>query len=267
MSDTVKLSGMNFFKSWSCCVPGFENALARLRGGKLVEDATHKHIYEASGKYVWRCQDDGFDFAYKTQDGKKPWRYMFRASLPVREVKHYAILAALGIPIPDVYAVGDTRKFFILKESFLVTGFLENTVDGRIFMRGGEYRDGREELKREFCCRHLTLLAKLHDAGYYHKASHPRNFLFRGETPENMEVFWIDVARLRRARDIRRAVVVDLHTFFRDMCLKKADLLRLLEFYSSRVENKIFSRDEIFDQLVNFKRRMFSKKKYRLFEE
>lgn len=261
-------SKKRYFRSWSASIPSFAETLARLRKGALKEGEECFQIYESAGKYVFRGKMGGSDFAYKTQQGKAFWRYMFRYSLPLRECFHYAVLRDLKIPVPRVLAVGDTRKCFILKESFLVTEFLDRTEDGRVFMPEGKFRTGHGELRHAFAEKHLRELAKLHDGGYFHKAFHPRNLLFRGDSPETMEIFWIDVARLRKMRNAKRCVVMDLHTFLRDMLLPEKELDELLQVYLSAVKKKHFaSQEELKDLLVHFKRRAFSRKKYRLFEE
>ncbi len=256
-------------KSWACCVAGFGDVLRDLRkAAVLQEDEQHHLINVSSGKYVYRCKVDDWDFAYKTQQGKTFWRYMFRHSLPLRECYHYAVLRKLNIPVPQVLAVGDTRHNFILTESFIITDFLDNTCDGRIFMPGGKFRSGYDGLRRAFCIGHLELLARLHNGGYFHKASHPRNFLFRGDSPENMEIYWIDVARMRKMHDPRRSVIIDLHTFFRDMRLERDEVLELITFYLSKLEKKLFAdAGEVLQALINFKRRRFSRRKYKLFAE
>lgn len=254
--------------SWSLCAPGFEKILARLRSKPPVEDDTHKFLSESSGKFVWRVCDseDGcsYDFAYKTQNGKKPWRYLFRSSLPVRECRNYSNFEELGIPVAEVLAVGDTRRFFRLIESFLVTRFIENTRDGRAFMENGEFHKGHDSLREEFCRINMKLLAKIHDADYYHKAFHPRNLLWRGGTDEPMEVFWIDVARCRRfpRAMMHKAMIVDLHTFFRDMKMKRSEVLATLQCYVECRPEKNLSADRLLQELLSYKRRLFSRKTY-----
>lgn len=258
-----------FICSWQAALDAFEPVLASLRAGKLVEDENHSLINVNNGKFVYHGKDSSFDYAYKTQNGKTFWRYIFRHSLPLRECYHYEILEKLSIPVPQILAVGDTRKFFVLKESFLVTSFLAGTYDGRIFMEGGKYRTGHEELCFDYCRKNLLYLAKLHDAGFFHKAAHPRNFLFRETGKEGeVEVFWIDVARLRKTFHRKRAVIMDLHTFFRDMLLPEEKVAELLKIYMDAAEKKVFhSEKELLDSLIHFKRRAFSKKKYHLFAE
>lgn len=254
--------------SWQCQMPGFENVLQKLRSFKeLPEDETHHLINVSSGKYVYRCQDGKWDFAYKTIQGKTFWRYLFRPSLPLREALHYNVLYDLEIPAPQLLALGDTRRNFILSESFIITAFLDGTCDGRIFMPGGKFRTGFEALRKAYCIENLKLLARLHNAGYFHKASHPRNFLFRGDSPENLEVFWIDVARMRRMTRDRRSVIVDLHTFFRDMQLPRQEVEELINIYLPELEKPLFAdSDELLNELIHFKRRCFSKRRYKLFD-
>lgn len=257
-----------FFSSWSACKETFKPVLALLRSKNIADVDFCTHINTSSGKYVYRGKLNGFDFAYKTQKGKAFWRYIFQPSLPLRECYNYEILRALHIPVPEVLAVGDTRKFFILQESFLVTEFLQDTCDGRVFMPGGAMRNGFEDLRNAYAKKHLLLLAKYHDAHRFHKAFHPRNLLFRGTNAENMEVFWIDVARLRKARNMKFAILKDLHTFFRDMLMPEKDVEQLLEFYIQCAENKVFtSVGELKFSLTHFKRKPFSKRKFPLFQE
>ena len=258
-----------FRKSWSAALPEFQEVLTALRTQvPPKEDDTCRLINVSSGKYVFRGNISGWDFAYKTQQGKTFWRYICRPSLPLRECLHYEILHKLAIPIPQVLAVGDTRENFVLKESFIITAFLDGTADGRIFMPGGKFRTGYEALRQAYCLEHLKLLARLHNAGYFHKAAHPRNFLFKGDTPENLEVFWIDVARMRKMHSAKLAVTVDLHVFLRDMLLTRDEVKFLLEFYLEHSSLQLYrSADDLMNDLVHFKRRMFSKRKYRLFSD
>ena len=90
-------------------------------------------------------------------------------------------------------------------------------------------------------------------------------FFSEAETAAIRNFFWIDVARLRQAGDIRRAVIVDLHTFFRDMLLPYSEVQRLVQFYLDAVGTLHFeSTDEVMNELVNFKRRASSKKVYKI---
>lgn len=259
--------------SWCICEKEFVSELKKLRCTPPDLSPESGLIYESSGKYVWKktyINASGEQVvAYKTNPGKTPWRYIFKSSLPIREMRNYLLFEELGLPVAQVIAAGDVRKNFILKETFIVTGFLENSRDGRVFMPGGQYQN--DDIRRDHFCRiNLALLAKLHHADIFHKAFHPRNLLWR-DSDTGMEVFWIDVARCRKvpSRKMPRAVIVDLHTFFRDMRLTKDETMALLEYYYTLAPAQYLpaSAAAIMDGLIHFKRHTFGKKQYKLFRE
>ena len=214
-----------FRKSWSTAIPEFENVLTKIRNGKLRDALELRNV--SSGKYVYCGKAEGFEFAYKTQQGKKFLRYIFRPSLPYREAKN-----------------------------------------GRVFVPNGKFRYQHNEIRRVFCEKNIDLLVKLHDAGYFHKAFHARNLLFRGDTPENVEVFWIDVARMRKAKAMAFARMLDLHTFFRDMQLPQDELLALLARYIEKSKWQLYPDAEaLLNALLTLKRRAFSRKKCGLYTD
>lgn len=262
------------FASWEFAVPGFAGILRELLCSPPPARKEEGLINVSSGKYVWhlrRRNDDAeeFDFAWKTNPGKTPWRYILRPSLTTREARNYLRFAALGVPTPRVLAAGDIRVGFILKQCFIATAFVPGSDDGRAFMPGGARRE-ETALKLEFCRKNLKLLAGIHDAGIFHKAFHPRNLLWRGGAGA-VEVFWIDVARCRPvpARKLPRAVLVDLHVFFRDMRLRAAELAELAEFYLSCRKSGGYpgGRERLIADLYGFRRRRTSRKRYILTEE
>ena len=173
----------SFFASWNYVEKGFEDILCDLRSDTPEMSAKAGLINESSGKKVWhlvRKNRNGiaYDFAYKINPGKTPWRYIFKSSLAAREAENYMMFEQLNIPTAHVLAAGDIRKNFILKENFIATRFIGGSHDGRIFMPGGEMR-AETELRKEFTCKHLSLLAEIHDNMIFHKAFHPRNLLWR----------------------------------------------------------------------------------------
>lgn len=260
------------YRSWAICEKEFAPILEKLRRDPLSPDAENGLIYSSSGKYVWKIlhrDNDGERFvAYKTNPGKTPWRYIFKSSLTTREMRNYLRFEALGIPIAKVTAAGDLRKGVILQESFIVTEFLENSRDGRMFMPGGELREDRKK-RFLFSRLNLELLAKLHHARIFHKAFHPRNLLWR-ENGKDMEVFWIDVARCREVSPgaMPKAIIVDLHTFFRDMRLSYEETVELLSIYIAAAPDRYLPSDAqgIMEKLLHFRRRRFSKKRYKICE-
>lgn len=259
------------FRSWQLAEPGFEGILKELRETPPPPAEEEGLIYTSSGKRVWHLRRESggkvYDFAYKTNPGKG-LRYITNSSLPVRETRNYLLLEGLGIPVPRILAVGDARSFFILKETFLATEFIADTRDGMDFTPGGPlYAD--TEKKMEFCRLHLEQLAKIHNANVFHKSYHPRNLLWR-EREGKMEIFLIDVPRCRRERPsgMFRAAVTDLHSFFRDMRLPRAQTAELIAHYLQfRTPGTAPTAEEVLDALIHFRRRPFSRKKYKLFAE
>ena len=263
MKDLIKSESR--FASWSWCEEGFEDILTSLRS-KRPEDG---FINESSGKLVWHLKKsaDGrqYDFAYKINPGKTPWRYILKPSLAMREALNYRMFEELGIPVAHVLAVGDVRKNFILKENFIVTSFIDASLDGRCFMPGGKMQY-EAELRFEFTLRNMELLAKIHDSGIFHKAFHPRNLLWKGNLG-NIQVYWIDVARCRRVKgmlSMKKAVLTDLHTFLCDMRPTRMELEQVVEHYLHCRKKGGYPGGVkgLIDDLYGFSRRLFSSRRY-----
>ena len=297
------------FHSWQLAEPGFEGILKDLRENPPPPTAEGGMIYKASGKRVWHLRREAggkvYDFAYKTNPGKARLRYIINSALTVREVRNYLLLESLGLPVPHILAVGDVRSFFVLKETFLVTGFIADTRDGRDFdPRGPLYGDVEKKMrycrlhleqlarihnanvfhksyhprnllwrerggKMRYCKLHFEQLAKIHNANVFHKSYHPRNLLWR-ERGGKMEIFLIDVPRCRREQPsgMFRAAVTDLHSFFRDMIMPRAQVEELVAYYQKfRTPGTAPTAEEFLDALIHFRRRPFSRRKYKLFAE
>ena len=128
----------------------------------------------------------------------------------------------------------------------------------------GEMR-AETELRKEFTCKHLSLLAEIHDNMIFHKAFHPRNLLWRN-SGNGMEIFWIDVARCRRVKSwaMKRAILVDIHTFFRDMRPPESELRECVAYYLAQRRNGTYpgGADALIQDVFGFRRRLFSKKRY-----
>lgn len=265
--------GESRFTSWYISEREFAPVLEKLRNEPPAPRPEEGLLNESSGKFVWKIEYESNEgrkcAAYKTNPGKTPWRYIFNSSLPIREMRNYWLFEELGIPVARVLAAGDIRTTFILKETFIVTEFLENTFDGRVFMPGGSHRNELEKRKK-FCRLNLELLAKLHKGGIFHKAFHPRNLLWR-DGNKDMEIFWIDVARCRKVSPGKMpfSIIKDLHTFFRDLRLTREETLELIAHYLSFAPKGFLpeSREEILERLIRFRRHLFKKKYYKLFSE
>lgn len=240
------------------CAAGFEEQLKFLQSRPELRDDRRK-LSDRAGKRVWRidlpAELGGASVVYKFCDGKAPWRYVLNLSHPAREWRNYQALYALGVPAPEVLAYGETRRCGVIRDSFIVTRFLDGTRDGRDFMPGGKRRDD-VALRRRFCELVAPQLAKLHRHGFFHKALHVRNVLYRGETPETMELFFIDVARcrIRFGSLMKGAMLFDLYTPLRDLELPAAEGQAFLAGYLRAFPEPPFSPEQLEAKLRAFRR-------------
>jgi len=252
------------WRSWAFVQNHFLDCFQKL-SLPLPENEHCRLINESSGKYVWRIQQDRVDAAFKLDSGKTPWRYFLKHSLVMREYLNYQRIASMGIPVPEVLAVGEFRKCTLLKKSFIVTAFVPGTFDGRSYMPGGEFHDKTAE-RMAFAKQNLLWLGKVHEQQIFHKAFHPRNILCRRKKDGKLEYFWIDLARCQRMFAFRmdRAVVQDLHHFFNDMKFTMEQAQELVRFYCDHANREY---DRVWHDITHFRRHLIKKKKYCLFGE
>ena len=162
--------------------------------------------------------------------------------------------------MPRLLAHGDMRKYFILKESYIVVEFIPGTKDGTVFMPDRKMRDDTAAAD-EFTKKNFELLAKLHQNRIFHKAFHVRNSLFRYDENGNMEIFWIDVARCRRYpwKNMKWPILFDLQTWLQDLRIDEVTGRRYIEYYCSAWQNDCpWTSEALMNQLRHFKRRASS---------
>jgi tRNA A-37 threonylcarbamoyl transferase component Bud32 len=82
----------------------------------------------------------------------------------------------------------------------------------------------------EFCRGHLSLLAKLHDAGILHRGFTPANLMYRMDA-DGMKFCWIDIASCCHAIITTKRIADDIINLFRFMDLSGADRRELEEWY------------------------------------
>ena len=241
------------------CKPGFEQALAYLKDHPELR-CEENLLTNSTGKLVWKIplpsEFGGGAVAWKLCEGKAPNRYIINLSHPAREWRNYQAIERMGIPSGEVLAFGETRKHhWKLEESFIVTRFIENTRNGCDFMPGGSLR-GNEAMRRRFCALIAPELAKMHKHGFFHKALHARNVLYRGNSPEEMEIFLIDVARCRIRLPFAMPYVIlfDLYTPLLDMELPTEENLAFLRAYRESFPDCPLSLSEIENKLRKYRR-------------
>lgn len=239
---------IRLYRSWSWVRDDFAGEFDRLSdAGALRPGGPSPTIWNTRTKYVLRVPTSrGFDIAYKSYFRIRNFhQYMLRPSSCASEAANYVMLAELGFPLPDLLAVGETRCGFVLKNTFLISRFVDDYRTGLDFFRDGIHV-GDEALFLEFCRGNLSLLAKLHDLGIVHRGFTPANLLYRRD-PDGMKFCWIDVADCRRSAIGTPQIATDMFHLFR--YLKTApETRRALEgWYLDAATIRRTTADELFD--------------------
>ncbi len=189
------------------------------RSGSFSEKGPHRLIWSTGSKFVLLADqpDSSRRIVFKSfRRIRRKIRCFLRFSPNTAEAVNYAMLAEHGFPVAELLAVGDERKFGILKKTFLVTEFCEGFSDGREFLPGGKYENAPELLDK-FAAENFRLLAKLHDMKILHKGFTPANLLFKTAPEYGIEIKWIDVAGCKKLSDkqMKKLVPYDFVSFFR----------------------------------------------------
>jgi tRNA A-37 threonylcarbamoyl transferase component Bud32 len=225
------------FRSWSWALPGFGTANTwieehplRVRSGRYMSDTP--------GKEVWCVElPETFDSRKVVckyhEDENRSFYGLFRHSTAVLEAANFAALKALGVPVPTVLACGEKRHFGELVSSFIITDFIENTVDGSILLPTGDWCD-RKRLRMGFCHKCMEYIARAHAAGFHHAAFHAHKILMPKHSDEdNPEVTLIDLAHgcFLPRRAMPRAIAIDLVTLFTELRLNSDEIHVLIQHY------------------------------------
>lgn len=206
----------DFAEQWkflSCGGPESRGEMLRRTGFKEVRLVTFP---PELGKYR---------VALKFYRERRFFRYLFRPSLAAREAVGFAVAKRLGIPVAEVLAFGEKRRFLRLAEAYFITRFEEGTQAFDTLIGKPECHDMLMELLR----RDIARLGVLHAAGYIHGGAHPRNFLWRKNANGELESIWIDLATVRKkSRFTRRKYMLTDLTHFVEMFKLTKDELDLL---------------------------------------
>ena len=236
------------------CTDGFEEDLAWIQAHPEARNEGNL-LTDSSGKQVWRIElpDGRGSVAYKLCGEKSFNRYILHLSHPGREWRNYQAIRRMGIPAGEALAFGETRKLWRLTSSFIITRFIENTRNGCDFMPGGALRDN-SAMRRQFCELIAPQIATMHKHGFFHKALHPRNILYCGDTPETMEIFFIDVARckMRFSWRMPRVILFDLYTPLNDLKLPADESRAFLDAYRRNFPDCPFTQNELVNRLSNY---------------
>lgn len=207
--------------------------------GEFSESGSGENIWDTGKKFVLKISlDGGGAVVYKSfRSVAKPAKFILRPSPCGFEAHNYSLIGALGIPLPELLAAGDTRKNFILENAFLITRFAEGFYNGRQLLKG-ELFEERSDLMEELLRRNMPLLARCHDAGIIHRGFTLANLMWR-ELPEpdsegnKLELLWIDLGSCRRRPVflINFLCHLDLELLFKHPDLSNGQKSELIELY------------------------------------
>lgn len=225
---------ISLVRSWCWVKDSFAADFDRLTAaGAFLPGDGSRTIWSTRSKFVLRVPvSPGFDAAYKGfYRVHYPQRYFFHPSPSAAEAANYVRLTELGFPLPELLAVGEIRRGPFLRDAFFASRFIDGYRNGLDFYGSGPNASDLP-LLRAFCCGHLALLAKLHDAGLLHRGFTPSNLLYR-QTPSGLDFRWVDVADCQESRISAREIAEDVVKLFRylnhiDSSLRREFLNRYL---------------------------------------
>ena len=245
-SDNFQPERTSFMSSWCWVKNSFSEDFETLsKSGVLCENGGAQIIWSTKQKYVLKVSCSGKNYVYKSYRKIRDIRkYILRLSPCGFEAYNYQRFSAAGLPMANPVAAGDARCFFCLKNTFLITEYVEGFRDGRDFQPDGSLFENAA-LREEYIIRNLQLLAKCHDAGFIHAGFTPANVLYKvRETPDeqgnHLDLCWIDVATSRRFSLLYppRKMITDHVHFFKFLNIRGNDLKRYLRIYYDAVQVK-----------------------------
>ena len=243
--------------SWQWVRTDFADDFHQLTAaGADREDSGNEIIWNTRHKYTLKIQaPSGRMIAFKRYRTLRLFPYLYHTTPTAREALNYQKLQLLGLPMAKLLAVGDDRKCFRPNTSFIVTEFAVNCQDGRAFYAGGKL-EKETAWRDEFCRRNFELIARLHDAGIYHRGFTPANELWRtrpapDEQGNQLDIIWIDVASCRKLPSpvLRKKIPDDFVNFLRFFQFPEAAWRTFLEAYCQSVKVRRFEPEELFEEV------------------
>jgi tRNA A-37 threonylcarbamoyl transferase component Bud32 len=185
----------------------------RVAGGDLVSASSTGRCF--------RLVAGASGIVYFKREVYPVWKWLEFFLRPAKtriEVFAYRRFRELGIPAPEVLAVGERRICGMLVAAFVVTREVPDTVDLQRFATQVWWlMEPREKAcaYREIAGQLLTQLRTAHDAGVYHRDLKWRNILVQ-KTGAGYLPVWIDAPRAQfRRTGYQRGVIVDLSSLAR----------------------------------------------------
>ncbi len=188
------LFGATCFRSWSWHDEKLLDAdtLAAVRN----HPESGELIWKTHSKYVYKVGN----IAYKCGTPRPPVRYIFLLSPSAREMINFHIFKQLDIPLVQLLAGGESRKFCRPpKKCWVMTRFAEGYLSGMELIPGWAKPENAglpedAELRADFLRFNMPLIARLHNAGCYHRGFRPYNIMFRRLENGFLDCLWLDIA-------------------------------------------------------------------------
>ena len=224
------------FHSWDWASDEFKEGAEWIRNHPH-EIHTGLYLSDTPNKEVWRItipdNHGGGEVVIKIYtEPTLSWFSVGKRSIAVQEILNYAAMEGLGIPVAKPLSCGEVRRLGRLKSSYIVTRFINNSIDGSALMPTG-YLTEDKALKMNFCRKALEIIARAHVCGFVHSAFHPHKILMDKDDPCNSQLTLIDITKggFNKTLSMRAAIAIDLATFFIDLRLDAAEIEDLCDHY------------------------------------
>ena len=236
--------------SWRWVREDVVEILDALRAGPPGLESGLEVLWKTKNKYTLRLKTaSGLDLACKWYVKNRQLPYSFSWTHAAREAYNFKLLADVGLPLVKLVAAGEERHPLHVRSSFIITEFADGFLDGRCFFESMIHEIA---LRDEFTHRNFALVARMHDAGFYHRGFTPMNELWR-ILPESdadgsrMEIRWIDIATCGRARGavLKRHIVDDLGLFLWFYPLTAEERREYLRVYLDAAKVRRFDLDAL----------------------
>ena len=246
--------------SWQWAAPDFAQALNWLNDHPR-KIRKGEYLSGSPGKEVWRfslpMNQQGGEVIYKSYAFENmPLRSRLGFTPALQEAVNYAGLRAIGVPVPDLLACGETRQMGLLTNAFIITRNITDSQDGSALGPTGNLRE-QEGLRAGFCRRCMELLALAHQGGFLHRALFAHKILFVQDNTENApELTWIDVASCtyQPGMNLHQAIPRDLVNIFVDLRLSADEIQRHLAHYLECNPSCGYTPDTLWTALTRLKR-------------
>lgn len=157
-------------------------------------------VATARTRLTRRVEIDGRRYYLKTQRFPRRLRYFLRPSAYVREARAFRRMAAAGIRVPEVAAVGERRRLGFLRDALILTAEVPDAIDLAAWeAEGGAPRPGLPSVG-EFRAELFDLVRRVQDRGFRFGDLKPRNVLAAPADEDGAHVVILDQRRFHRCR-------------------------------------------------------------------